>query len=134
MKVLVLLSGVATALVTGAATSADTASPRYSPALQQCLEDRPASTTPGQVACVEAEVLRQDARLNRAYRSAMARLAPPQQARLRTARRAWIGFRDADCATRSDPAWGTLSQVDAAFCRLELTAERADHLEAFPPH
>lgn len=106
--------------------------PSYSPAFQACLDSDEGMSTHGQIGCIGAELERQDQRLNAAYRQAMARLNPRQQGALRTAQRAWIAFRDADCASLTDADWGTLSRVSANFCMLRMTAERADHLQSYP--
>lgn len=116
-----------------AAAPALAAEPQYSPALQRCLNSPSATSTLGQKECVWNETKVQDARLNVEYARAMGRLTTPgQKTKLRAAQRAWIVYRDADCAAREDAAWGTLSQVNAAFCILEATAARADMLAGFP--
>ena len=56
---------------------------------------------------------------------------PRQKAALTKAQRAWIAFRDADCASLYDQDWGTLSRVEANSCVLDRTARRADELERF---
>ena len=116
-----------------AAAPALAAEPQYSPALQRCLDAPAGMSTQGQKQCVWTETKAQDARLNREYAKAMGRLTTPgQKTKLRAAQRAWIAYRDADCAAREDEAWGTLSQVNAAFCVLEATAARADFLADYP--
>ncbi len=118
-------------LACAAPAAASAQAPAFSPDLDRCLNAPSGRTTAGQIGCVDAELKRQDARLDQAYRGAMGRLNTRQQGKLRAAQRAWIAFRDADCAARQDEAWGTLSRVEAAFCVLEKTARRADELEAF---
>jgi uncharacterized protein YecT (DUF1311 family) len=55
-----------------------------------------------------------------------------QKARLRAAQRAWLAFRDADCASRQDEDWGTLSRITANACVLRRTVERTIDLEGYP--
>lgn len=101
-------------------------------ALDRCLASEAGATTMGQIQCVGDELKVQDARLNRNYAKAMKDLTPEQQAKLRTAQRAWLAFKDADCRSLQDDAWGTLSRVSANMCVLERTTERADELAAYP--
>lgn len=108
------------------------AEPTYTPAYERCLAAPSGQSTAGMIGCVAAELKVQDARLNRAYQAAQKRMTlPRQKAALQKAQRAWIAFRDADCAAHLDADWGTISQVEAASCRLDHTARRADMLEDF---
>ncbi len=104
------------------------AEPANTPALQTCLDSAAGSSTMGQIQCIGVELKVQDKRLNQAYAQVMADLNPRQQARLRSAQRAWIAFRDADCVALYDEDWGTLSRVNANYCVMQRTAERADYL------
>jgi hypothetical protein len=61
-----------------------------------------------------------DAALNAAYKTLMAKLDAPAQARLRDAQRAWIAFRDKECAFRA---------TDSA-CVADLTRTRTQELDA----
>jgi len=85
----------------------------------------------GMVQCIGVELKLQDAALNAAYRTLTADMTPEQKAGLQKAQRAWIAFRDADCAARYSPDWGTMSTIDANFCMLRRTTERTIELEAF---
>lgn len=87
------------------------------------------STTLGISQCLQAETAVWDALLNEQYQARMAALANldaglPDQ--LRTAQRAWIAFRDADCGL-AYAIWldGSMRTVAAASCHLKKTAERA---------
>lgn len=106
---------------------------RYTPALQRCLDSPDGMSTHGQIQCVQGEHARQDARLNAAYKAAMADLNARQKARLQAAQRAWIAFRDRNCEAQMDEDWGTLSTVNANFCVLRMTVERTLELEDYPP-
>ncbi len=96
----------------------------------------------GMVACTRAEQQVWDGELNRAYTSAMAVMRDldaqdaadfPEYANradmLRSAQRAWITLRDADCALEY-AIWGAGSMrgLAGASCLLDETAQRASHL------
>jgi uncharacterized protein YecT (DUF1311 family) len=123
---------VLVAPASGRTTSAVEA--RYSAAYRNCLAtgDAAKGVTSGMLDCNGAEIERQDARLNRTYRTVMARLAPPAQAKLRASERAWIGQRDRSC--RRDAAvaeGGTLASVIYSGCILDRTIERTMWLERY---
>jgi uncharacterized protein YecT (DUF1311 family) len=83
--------------------------------------------------CYGAELQRADHRLNLAYQALMKTPALDAQARtlLRDSQRAWLSFRDAQCAWQSDEMrGGTEAPVIAAACLGSLTAERATQLES----
>lgn len=118
--------------VLAAPLASQAAGPKYSPAYDRCLASPDGQSTMGMIACAGAELKLQDARLNRAYQAAMKRLDQPRQrAALQKAQRAWIAFRDADCASLYDQDWGSLSRIEANACMLDHTARRADALEAY---
>lgn len=106
---------------------------RYTPAFQQCLDSPEGQSTMGMVQCVAAELKIQDAALNAAYRQLTAGMNPRQKSGVQKAQRAWIAFRDADCASRQDWEWGSMSTVAANFCVLRRTVERTIELETFGP-
>ncbi|MDJ1008986.1 MAG: DUF1311 domain-containing protein [Paracoccaceae bacterium] len=100
-------------------------------------------STTGMVFCMQAETLVWDAHLNAEYRLSMdwagamdaADSLFPGFARraeaLRSAQRAWIAFRDAQC--RLDYAvWGggSMRMIAGAACEMEMTADRAIALRA----
>ncbi|MBH3427211.1 lysozyme inhibitor LprI family protein [Pseudomonas alkylphenolica] len=97
-----------------------------SPAYSQCMQT--AETTLDMNNCNGAEIDRQDARLNGAYKKAMATLEPTQQTQLRDAQRLWIKYRDANCKLYYSLTGGTIDQLNGAGCVLELTKARADEL------
>jgi len=105
---------------------------RYTPAYDKCLESPEGQSTAGMIGCVGQELEVQDKALNAAYAASMAQLNDRQKAKLRAAQKAWIAFRDADCASREDQDWGTLSRIDANTCMLRRTVERTIELEAYP--
>lgn len=128
----VLAAALAIAGVAAAASDAEIET-RYTPALQKCLDSPDGVSTMGQIGCIADELKIQDGRLNAAYRKAMGKLTPGQKTKLQAAQRAWIAFRDADCAAQQDEDWGTLSRVIANQCVLSRTVERTIELEHYPP-
>lgn len=92
--------------------------------------------------CLQAETVYWDERLNLEYSVTMGRVREsdayhrtnsPQYAvgedRLRTAQRAWIAFRDADCQSRlSRWAGGSIGQIIYPGCLAERTFERVQDL------
>ena len=93
-----------------------------------CL-DKSGGTTMGMTECITTETQRQDARLNKAYKALMAELPSLRKKQLQEAQRAWIKFRDTNCAFYDDPDGGTLARVNANACMMTATAERASELE-----
>ena len=89
-----------------------------------------AVSTQAIVACFSEKTKAADTRLNAAYRRALVRVPARQARSLRTAQRAWIGFRDADCRAVADGE-GTVARIEAAQCLADLTSQRARALERF---
>ena len=104
---------------------------RYSPGFNKCLESPDGQSTAGMVQCAGAELEVQDRALNAAYRDLSSGMNARQKDNLVKAQRAWIAFRDADCAARYDPDWGTISTINANMCMLRRTVERTIELEEF---
>jgi uncharacterized protein YecT (DUF1311 family) len=116
-----------------AAAPADPVQARYTPAYDKCLASPEGQSTLGMIDCTGAELKLQDARLNAAYRKTMAALNARQKAKLQAAQRAWVAFRDAECASYEDEDWGTISRINASACVLHMTVQRTMDLEAYPP-
>ncbi|MBU4435955.1 MAG: lysozyme inhibitor LprI family protein [Alphaproteobacteria bacterium] len=104
---------------------------KLSPAYEFCLAKPANSNTYGILGCGDAEIKVQDARLNKAYKADMADIADntPAKVALLKAQRAWITFRDADCATVRALSGGTIAPIYMQNCYLEHTARRAQALE-----
>ena len=94
------------------------------------------SSTVGIATCITAETTEWDAILNEEYKATQALNAESDATgaspildrteALRDAQRAWIAFRDADCAARF-AQWqeGTMRTLVSANCHLTMTASRA---------
>jgi uncharacterized protein YecT (DUF1311 family) len=94
-----------------------------------CME-KSDGVTAAMVECITAEYKRQDTRLNQAYKAASKDLSAPRKKQLQEVQRAWLKFRDANCAFYDDPDGGTLARVLSNECMMTLTAQRAQELEA----
>ena len=93
--------------------------------------DKSSATTMDMISCITAENHRQDLQLNKAYKVLTAELSPPRRAQLQDAQRAWLKYRDANCAFYGDLDAGTLVRVNANSCMLTVTAKCARELESF---
>lgn len=103
-----------------------------SAAFGSCM--KAAQTTASMSACGQAELKREDARLNQAYKQAMASLEPAQQGKLRDAQRLWLKYRDANCALYYTLTGGTMDILNGGACTLDMTKARADELAGLPEH
>jgi uncharacterized protein YecT (DUF1311 family) len=98
-------------------------------------------TTVGMMICAMVETAAWDDLLNAEYQKTRARAAAmdgfesqPEYAvradRLLDAQRAWITFRDAECALAySEFGAGTMRVLASSGCRLEMTADRTIQLK-----
>ncbi len=121
----VLAGIVATATSLDAPASAEPAGTAYA----RC-QSASGGVTVRLKACDAAELRARDATLNALYRQLLAAIDAPRRARLQAAERAWIAFRDAECAFRmSGEAGGTMAPLIYNACRLELTAVRSQNLQ-----
>lgn len=99
-------------------------------AANQCQGLPGGSTTIGITDCIGAETAIWDAALNETYqqvRDNFERVGGEDLTiSLRDAQRAWIAFRDAECAMQYQK-WieGSIRTVVAATCRMRMTAHRA---------
>lgn len=81
--------------------------------------------------CASQDYEREDARLNEVYKRLMAEMDKQGKDYLRDAQRAWIPFRDKNCAVHGDRArGGTAQPLLVVSCLAEMTSVRADELEA----
>jgi uncharacterized protein YecT (DUF1311 family) len=79
--------------------------------------------------CERSEYRRQDQGLNAVYKQLESKLDPSGKSKLRDAQRAWIAFRDSQCAyERSREDGGTLAPVLEASCLKRLTGQRVQDL------
>ncbi|AZF12616.1 protein of unknown function DUF1311 [Pseudomonas sp. R2-37-08W] len=105
----------------GSAAAAD------NPALKKCMDG--ANTTAEMVGCNVKEAKVQDARLNKAYKTALAAQEGNRKDQLQDLQRLWIKYRDANCAFAGSATGGTIDQVNGSGCVLDMTQTRAQELE-----
>lgn len=75
--------------------------------------------------CAFQDYQRADARLNAAYKKRVVVLDKAQLERLRTAQRAWITFRDAQCRYEAGVyEGGSMAPLVHSSCLTQLTEER----------
>ena len=92
---------------------------------EKCI-DEAAESMPALIGCSNAEAARQDARLNTAYKAAMAAISDKDG--LRAKQRQWIKARDQECAIDEDG--GQAAVLTSSDCVATMTAQRAAELEA----
>jgi uncharacterized protein YecT (DUF1311 family) len=101
----------------------------------QAAEDCSGLETQAAISACAAQALRQtEAELDEAYREAMARLAGDAAGKqaLTRAARAWLAFRDADCAFVAAPAaGGSIQPMVMADCLAGLSRARLAQLRAW---
>lgn len=80
--------------------------------------------------CTTKDAASADAALNAVYKALSERVAAADQQRLRDAQRAWIPFRDKECAFRTQPyADGSVYSSLVETCKAELTTARLGQLQ-----
>ncbi|SFO69784.1 Uncharacterized conserved protein YecT, DUF1311 family [Mesorhizobium sp. NFR06] len=101
------------------------------PAAHAAAIDCAAASTQADLAtCTAKDAVSADAALNAVYKALAARLAPADLERLRDAQRAWIPFRDKECAFRTRPySDGTVYSSLVGVCKAELTKARLVQLQ-----
>ena len=101
----------------------------FSKEYSNCMENSSANS-PTMRNCVSAETVRQDIRLNKAYKKIMEQISGDRKEQLRNAQRYWIKFRDAKCSYYdSYPNPGTMDYILANQCIMFTTTLRANELE-----
>lgn len=102
-------------------------------AAKQCQQAPGGDTTIGIATCAMGEHAAWDVVLNREYKAARAQYTDDQTAAdsLRDAQRAWIAWRDAECAFQYDRyGGGSMRTIASANCQMSMTAQRALDLRA----
>ncbi|WP_051234078.1 lysozyme inhibitor LprI family protein [Halomonas halocynthiae] len=81
--------------------------------------------------CADQEFEAADARLNTTYKVLAQQLDAASLERLRQAQRAWVSYRDAQCAFESGPSKdGSIYPMILSGCMEEATTARTSELEA----
>jgi uncharacterized protein YecT (DUF1311 family) len=102
----------------------------------RCLAGPAGRTQAGAIACVDAEIRRQEATMDGYYQSILKDMIDLEQGRgppeafasdpVRAAQRAWIAFRDADCRLYPSSTWGARGALDARKCVLGHIIDRVN--------
>ncbi|MDB5438486.1 MAG: hypothetical protein JWM33_913 [Caulobacteraceae bacterium] len=117
----------------GPQNHAPSGEPKLSANYERCM-DKSEGVTVEMHDCISAEYDRQDARLNTAYKVALARMTPTQQTRLRELERGWLKATKTSCDHAGDEnAGGTGQAIQISDCYLSETAKRADVLARYKP-
>lgn len=81
------------------------------------------------VECLNAQRAHWDKELTITYQRLMKAAPPRQRTLLRDAERAWIKYRDANCAYYAGGE-GTIARINAAACLRDMTQKRAEELSS----
>ena len=79
--------------------------------------------------CLEAERKKQDARVTKAYQTALSRLPAEGKKRLTLAQQNWAKFRDSNCNFYADEKGAPPVNLNNSDCRLGVNVSRAAELE-----
>jgi len=95
-----------------------------------CEKANESGVTVDLVECSLKKLAEADAELNKAYRQLVSRLGDKKwEMKLRTAQRAWIKYRDANCDYASEfSGGGSAVTFEYNFCLADMTAARAKEL------
>ena len=80
-----------------------------------------------------AQAAQADRQLNAAYRDLLRYVDGDERARLVAAEKAWLAFRDQDCAFFGDGG-GSIAPMNQPLCRASLSRARAKQLNGWPPN
>ncbi|WP_201352296.1 lysozyme inhibitor LprI family protein [Hydrogenimonas urashimensis] len=116
-------------LFLGLAAGADCVDIRalYSDTYRKCIENS-GGTTMAVTECQDAELRRQDKKLNEAYMALKKEIAPSRRAALRKMQRAWIRYRDAKCGFFRHEKSGSGAANDEMQCLVDETIKRTVEL------
>ncbi|BDB24829.1 hypothetical protein Tamer19_70320 [Cupriavidus sp. TA19] len=105
------------------------ADPALSAGYERCMAK--AVSTVDMLDCTAAELRLQDKAVNTTYQDLLRRLEAPRTGQLRLAQRAWLQFRDANCAYVANPGGGSAARVAGVTCAAQMTASRTRELRAY---
>lgn len=101
---------------------------KYSAEYSSCTKGARGDTS-ALVDCSNKELDKQNARMDRAYKSAMASLPAQVSEKLQASQALWIKFREEDCGTYYILTGGTIDMLNGSGCDLSMTLKRADDIE-----
>lgn len=110
--------------------AADTGANKPSPEYEKCIKASGVVDF-AMADCAGDETGRHDKALNLVYRQLNTLLTPEDRAALVKSERAWIAYRDAECAYQSaTERGGTMERLIYANCQMALTMERENELKS----
>lgn len=102
--------------------------PTFTKQYDACQEDADGGGPAERLECMTAEIKRQGALLDTAYKAALRTIPAAKQPRLRESQREWLKFSDANCDLFFNPESGSLASEARAYCVMRMTSERAAEL------
>lgn len=121
---------IATALLVAFSSPSVFAKSEYSAAYSACT-DKSGGNTSALSDCSYAELVKQNARMDKAYKSAITVLPVGKMRKLQEGQALWVKLRKADCGMYYSLTGGTMDLLEGSGCELSMTLERADTLEWF---
>jgi uncharacterized protein YecT (DUF1311 family) len=91
-----------------------------------------ATTQADLTGCAAQDMKAADDKLNKSYHALICLLDPAEKGDLKKAQRAWLAFRDADCAFWRGQ--GSIAAMNFADCMAERSNARAKELDSWPPN
>jgi uncharacterized protein YecT (DUF1311 family) len=83
--------------------------------------------------CAMEDFRAADKKLNNSYRAVICYFGDHEKSELVAAQKAWIKFRDLDCAFWGSGG-GSIAPMNELVCRARLSEERAKELDGWPPN
>ncbi len=96
---------------------------------KEAMEAKKQEDLPAVLACLSAEVKRQEGRMSGSVTRAAKSLTGDEKQKLDAANTAWRNFRNANCNFYADPKGAAPANLENADCLLNLTVGRAQEME-----
>jgi uncharacterized protein YecT (DUF1311 family) len=103
------------------------------PEFDACIK-KSGGVTSEMMGCMDVETKRQDEKLNQSYQKLLASLQSARKTQLVDAQRAWLKYRELNCAFYDDGSGGTAAGLAANDCIMTMTAKRAAELIYLMPN
>lgn len=94
----------------------------------ECLRLRPSIQSPVEMAACTFDIDGSNDSLRSAYEDLSARVRPEYRRSLKQAQKAWIAYRDAQCAYEARDHPGTMGSSDVIACTAKMNRARAKYL------
>jgi uncharacterized protein YecT (DUF1311 family) len=89
------------------------------PEFDTCIK-KSGGVTSEMMNCVDVETKRQDEKLNQSYQKLLASVKPARKTQLVDAQRAWLKYRELNCAFYDDGSGGTAAGLAANDCIMTM--------------